>query len=165
MILCFLTKWIVNKDEPYLLKQRKQRWSCISRDPRPACLTLFWRKKSGWWVRPFSDEFIGIFIGSGYLSAVHRWARLLTTCFVWALGHQLPLQLKSEEEKWTSYALLVLLYPVKNYQTIKQVKLVSGSPPPGGIISNPLTGLCLAVASDVSLIFKLSLKILILWSY
>ena len=28
--------------------------------------------------------------------------------------------------------------------------LLSSSPPPGGVISNPLTGLCLAVASDVS---------------
>ena len=28
--------------------------------------------------------------------------------------------------------------------------LLSSSPPPGGVILNPLTGLCLAVASDVS---------------
>ena len=73
------------------------------------------------------------------------------TYFVW--DQELPLlrQLKSRK------GIFCLPFNISMFLKLKDF-LFSSSPPPGVVISNPLTGLCLAVASDVSsldlLIFK-----------
>ena len=139
----------------------------IFRDQTPVCPILCSRKRSGWWVclfilwlvsKSFCLQHCTIISCKGGDGGCNyhftRWARQLMTCFVWDLEPPLLRQLKSGKG--------IFCHPTNSQcswseKTLLDI-LLSSSPPPGGVILNPLTGLCLAVASDVStldlLIFK-----------
>ena len=62
---------------------------------------------------------------------VPRWAKLLMTYFVWALGPLLPRPPKSEKENELDFKMSTA-NPLKN----PILEVLSASLPPGGIISN-----------------------------